>query len=80
MNKKEFPHPNPAKVIEEYGDMAAGILSPCIGICSFCPESGICCGCTRTKEEARTWHNLKDQELLDKVKEIEKRQNELFRN
>jgi len=40
----------------------------------------MCCGCTRTKEEASTWNNLKDQELLDKVKEIEKRQNELFRN
>ena len=78
--QKEFPYRDPEKVIEEYGDMASSILSPCIGICSFCHESGICCGCTRTKEEATSWRNLKDQELLDKVKEIEKRQNELFGN
>ena len=77
---KEFPHPNPEKVIEHYGEYAAGLLSPCIGICNFSPETGMCCGCTRTKEEAANWKYLKDQELLDKVKEIEKRQNELFRN
>ncbi|HVW72454.1 MAG TPA: DUF1289 domain-containing protein [Rhizomicrobium sp.] len=36
--------------------------SPCIKICAYDPESGLCRGCGRTLEEIGDWHGMTDAE------------------
>jgi uncharacterized protein len=36
--------------------------SPCIKICTYDPESGLCGGCGRTLEEIGAWFSMTDQE------------------
>ena len=38
--------------------------SPCIKICTYDPESGLCCGCGRTLEEIGAWFSMSDEERL----------------
>ncbi len=36
--------------------------SPCIKICTYNPETGLCQGCGRTLEEIGAWFSMSDQE------------------
>ena len=36
--------------------------SPCIKICTYDPESGLCHGCGRTLEEIGAWFSMTDAE------------------
>ena len=36
-------------------DDAAQIESPCISVCEIKPETGLCSGCWRTREEIAIW-------------------------
>jgi uncharacterized protein len=36
--------------------------SPCIKICTWDPESGLCLGCGRTLEEIGSWSAMTDAE------------------
>ena len=45
--------------------------SPCIGICTIDPESGLCIGCSRTLKEIGEWYtddNDAKKQILIKVK------------
>ena len=36
--------------------------SPCIKICTYNPETGLCQGCGRTLEEIGAWFSMSDDE------------------
>lgn len=36
--------------------------SPCVKICTYDPESGLCRGCGRTLEEIGAWFSITDAE------------------
>jgi|TARA_B110000438_G_C15786188_1_gene638529 predicted Fe-S protein YdhL (DUF1289 family) len=37
------------------------INSPCVDICTTDPESGLCVGCGRSKEEIANWLSYSDE-------------------
>ena len=47
--------------------------SPCIKICTYDPESGLCRGCGRTLEEIGAWFSMTDQERGGVMKELPER-------
>ena len=49
------------------------IISPCIGICSIDPESGLCIGCLRSSYEISMWSQIDNQRALKIMKEIKNR-------
>lgn len=44
-----------------FGQPAAPILTPCIGICEL-DASNVCTGCHRTADEVASWSSLSDAE------------------
>ncbi|MGO4704480.1 DUF1289 domain-containing protein [Microvirga sp. 2MCAF38] len=38
--------------------------SPCIRVCLIDPETGLCEGCGRTREEIGTWYRMTEEERL----------------
>ena len=54
------------------------IVSPCIGVCSMNPETKQCYGCQRTAKEINDWYNMSNEEKLQLLDELEKRNDELF--
>jgi len=52
------------------------IKSPCVGICSY-NLNGLCVGCYRTSEEITKWVDMPNEEKLETLANIEKRQDEL---
>jgi uncharacterized protein len=38
--------------------------TPCIGVCSIEPKSGLCLGCGRTLPEVARWGRLSEEERL----------------
>jgi uncharacterized protein len=47
--------------------------SPCIKICTYDPESGLCRGCGRTLEEIGAWFSMTDQERRAVMAELPER-------
>ena len=46
--------------------------SPCIGICQLDPDSGLCVGCFRTRDEVAVWGAASDglkRDILAKTRE-----------
>jgi len=46
--------------------------SPCIKICTYDPETGLCLGCGRTLEEIGAWFSMSDAErraVMEKLPE-----------
>lgn len=37
------------------------VESPCINICKFDGNTGLCIGCLRTKDECKQWKKLKNK-------------------
>jgi len=42
----------------------SSVASPCIGICSLDPETGLCIGCWRTGSEVAAWFSANDEKRL----------------
>lgn len=40
----------------------ARVSSPCIRVCTLDPETGLCEGCGRTREEITRWYRLTEEE------------------
>ena len=38
--------------------------SPCVRVCLLDPETGLCEGCGRTREEIAAWYGLSEEERL----------------
>jgi predicted Fe-S protein YdhL (DUF1289 family) len=38
--------------------------SPCIDVCRLNPQTGLCEGCLRTRDEIRAWRTMSDHEKL----------------
>ena len=44
--------------------------SPCIKICTYNPETGLCQGCGRTLEEIGAWFSMSDAERRAVMQEL----------
>lgn len=53
------------------------IKSPCINICQL-DLNGICLGCRRTMNEISDWWNMTNEQKQQVLKNIDKRNDELF--
>ena len=51
----------------------ARISTPCIRVCLIDPESGLCEGCGRTREEVARWGSLTEEERLHIMAGLEDR-------
>jgi predicted Fe-S protein YdhL (DUF1289 family) len=49
------------------------ISSPCIRVCILDPETGLCEGCGRTREEIARWYELGEDERLRIMGGLEER-------
>jgi uncharacterized protein len=49
------------------------ISSPCIRVCILDPETGLCEGCGRTREEIASWYQLSEEERLQIMSGLEER-------
>ena len=38
------------------------VSSPCIRVCTLDPETGLCEGCGRTREEITRWYRIPEEE------------------
>ena len=52
--------------------------SPCIRVCTLDPETGLCEGCGRTREEIGRWYRLPEEERLRIMAELPERMREAF--
>jgi uncharacterized protein len=52
--------------------------TPCIRVCLLDPETGLCEGCGRTREEIASWFRLSEQERLRIMGELEERMRKAF--
>jgi predicted Fe-S protein YdhL (DUF1289 family) len=46
------------------------VASPCIGICKYAPNTEVCVGCHRTKQEITDWmflSNSEKEQVMEKV-------------
>jgi predicted Fe-S protein YdhL (DUF1289 family) len=53
--------------------------SPCVKICTYDPESGLCRGCGRTLEEIGDWYGMSDAERRAVMEQLSERLNGLAR-
>jgi hypothetical protein len=49
------------------------ISSPCIRVCILDPDTGLCEGCGRTREEIAAWYGLSEEERLSIMAGLEER-------
>ncbi len=49
------------------------ISSPCIRVCILDPETGLCEGCGRTRDEIARWYLLSEEERLAIMSGLEER-------
>ena len=49
------------------------IISPCVGVCSIDPQSGLCIGCLRSSSEIAIWPQINNKRALQIIKEIKDR-------
>ncbi|WP_230531827.1 DUF1289 domain-containing protein [Microvirga roseola] len=52
--------------------------SPCIRVCTLDPETGLCEGCGRTREEIGSWYRMTEEERLRIMDELPERMREAF--
>jgi uncharacterized protein len=52
--------------------------SPCIKVCLIDPETGLCEGCGRTREEIARWFRLPEEERLRIMAELAERMRRAF--
>lgn len=64
--------------IKEEGIMA--FRSPCIELCKFDGKTGLCIGCLRTLDEARSWKKMGDHRRHQIINERPMRETKLARN
>ena len=51
------------------------VISPCVGVCSIDPQSGLCIGCLRSSSEIAIWPQINNKRALQIMKEIKGRSN-----
>ena len=49
------------------------VISPCVGVCSIDPQSGLCIGCLRSSSEIAIWPQINTKRALQIMKEIKDR-------
>ena len=54
------------------------ISSPCIRVCLLDPETGLCEGCGRTREEIGRWFRMTEEERLAIMASLEERMRKAF--
>jgi uncharacterized protein len=54
------------------------VSSPCIRVCILDPETGLCEGCGRTREEIGRWFRLPEEERLRIMAELPERMRQAF--
>lgn len=52
--------------------------SPCIRVCTLDPETGLCEGCGRTRDEIGKWFRLTEEERLRIMAELPERMRRAF--
>jgi predicted Fe-S protein YdhL (DUF1289 family) len=52
--------------------------SPCIRVCTLDPETGLCEGCGRTREEIGRWFRMSEEERLRIMAELQERMRKAF--
>lgn len=53
---------------------AAGVPSPCVGVCKMSAHTGYCEGCWRTRDEIAAWRGSSDALRLAVWQQVEARQ------
>ncbi len=56
----------------------ARVSTPCVKVCLLDPETGLCEGCGRTREEVARWGSLSEEERLDIMARLEERMRAAF--
>lgn len=54
------------------------VSSPCIRVCLLDPETGLCEGCGRTREEIARWYRLPEEERQRIMAELPERMRQAF--
>jgi len=54
------------------------VSSPCIRVCTLDPETGLCEGCGRTREEITRWYRLTEEERQKIMTTLPERMREAF--
>jgi len=54
------------------------VSSPCIRVCLIDPETGLCEGCGRTREEIARWYRLPEEERVKIMAELPERMRQAF--
>lgn len=54
------------------------VSSPCIRVCLLDPETGLCEGCGRTREEIASWYRIPEKERQRIMAELPERMREAF--
>jgi predicted Fe-S protein YdhL (DUF1289 family) len=52
--------------------------SPCIRVCTLDPETGLCEGCGRTRDEIGRWFRLSEEERLKIMADLPDRMRRAF--
>lgn len=52
--------------------------TPCIRVCTLDPETGLCEGCGRTREEIGNWFRMSEEERLRIMDELPERMRRAF--
>jgi uncharacterized protein len=52
--------------------------SPCVRVCILDPETGLCEGCGRTREEIGRWFRFSEEERLRIMAELPERMRKAF--
>lgn len=55
------------------------IASPCVKICVIHPDSGLCTGCLRTRDEIAMWSRISDSERDQIMTDLPGRKTKLAR-
>lgn len=54
------------------------VSSPCIRVCMLDPETGLCEGCGRTREEIASWYRIPEEERQRIMAELPERMRVAF--
>jgi uncharacterized protein len=56
------------------------ISTPCIRVCILDPDTGLCEGCGRTRDEIADWYRLSETERLRIMEGLDERMRQAFSN
>jgi predicted Fe-S protein YdhL (DUF1289 family) len=54
------------------------VSSPCIRVCMIDPETGLCEGCGRTRDEIAGWYRMSEEDRQRIMAELPERMREAF--